>query len=173
MSQDIMSLLRDDPVLGRYVENTTPPVKAALAASEGLNTERLVRERELSSSLGIPVRLIRGNMEKAEQEDLARRIQADPVLGRYAGLSPENAALVRDDEQGLLGVIRAAASAAWESTKEAGRDIGEAWDAGNRQMELAELGNRLADGDESAQAEIDARYAREASFPKMEESIRP
>lgn len=154
------SMVQNDPVLGQYVNNPLPPVRAALVSSEGLNTERLARERTLSASLGIPPRLLRPDMDKAEREALAQRIQSDPVLARYAGMSPENAAIVRDDEGGLLGVIHAVG--------EAGRDIGEAWGAGKRQIELSDMGNRLADGDESALADIDAWHERERTFPERD-----
>ena len=154
------SMVQNDPVLGQYVNNPLPPVRAALVSSEGLNTERLARERTLSASLGIPPRLLRPDMDKAEREALAQRIQSDPVLARYAGMSPENAAIVRDDEGGLLGVIHAVG--------ETGRDIGEAWGAGKRQIELSDMGNRLADGDESALADIDAWHERERTFPERD-----
>lgn len=154
------SMVQNDPVLGQYVNNPLPPVRAALVSSEGLNTERLARERTLSASLGIPPRLLRPDMDRAEREALAQRIQSDPVLARYAGMSPENAAIVRDDEGGLLGVIHAVG--------EAGRDIGEAWGAGKRQIELSDMGNRLADGDESALADIDAWHERERTFPERD-----
>ena len=157
---DMESMVQNDPVLGQYVNNPLPPVRAALVSSEGLNTERLARERTLSASLGIPPRLLRPDMDKAEREALAQRIQSDPVLARYAGMSPENAAIVRDDEGGLLGVIHAVG--------EAGRDIGEAWGAGKRQIELSDMGNRLADGDESALADIDAWHERERTFPERD-----
>lgn len=168
MSQNPLLSLRDDPVLGQYVGDrglTPPPVRAALVASQGMNTESLARERRLSDSLGIPARLIRPDMEYAEREDLARRILSDPVLGRYAGMSPENAALVRDDEQGMLDVVSSAMTAGWNELKESATDIGEAWDAGKRQMELADYGNRLADGDETVQPLIDEWYRRERTFP--------
>lgn len=159
-------MIEDEPVLGQDVNvyALNPPVRAALVSAEGMTTESLARERRLSDSLGIAPRMLRPNIDKAEREVLARRILADPVLGYYAGQSPENAALARDDEQGLLGVIRAAVSSAWEATKEAGRDVGESWGAGRRQMGLADLGNRLADGDESALVDIEAWYTREGGF---------
>ena len=134
-SVDRLESLRNDPVLGQYVGKTFPSVRAAITSSEGLTTESIARERQLSDSLGIPPRLLRPNRERAEQEVLALRIQDDPVLGPYAGLSPENAAIVRDDEPGLLGVVKSV----FDAAAEAGRDVGEAWDTGFSQMELADL----------------------------------
>ena len=43
-----------------------PPVRAALVSAEGMTTESLARERRLSDSLGIPPRMVRPNMDKAE-----------------------------------------------------------------------------------------------------------
>ena len=145
-----------------------PPVRAALVSAEGMTTESLARERRLSDSLGIPPRMVRPNMDKAEREAMARRILADPVLARYAGMSPEHAALVRDDEQGLLNVVTSLASSGWREIKEGATDIGEAWNAGKRQMELADLGNRLVDGDESALPLIAEWYRREGSFKERD-----
>ncbi len=145
-----------------------PPVRAALVSAEGMTTESLARERRLSDSLGIPPRMLRPNMDKAEREAMARRILADPVLARYAGMSPEHAALVRDDEQGLLNVVTSLASSGWREIKEGATDIGEAWNAGKRQMELADLGNRLVDGDESALPLIAEWYRREGSFTERD-----
>lgn len=145
-----------------------PPVRAALVSAEGMTTESLARERRLSDSLGIPPRMLRPNMDKAEREAMARRILADPVLARYAGMSPEHAALVRDDEQGLLNVVTSLASSGWREIKEGATDIGEAWNAGKRQMELADLGNRLVDGDESALPLIAEWYRREGSFKERD-----
>lgn len=162
--------MQNDLVPGRIgnAHASPPPVRAALVSAEGMTTESLARERRLSDSLGIPPRMLRPNMDKAEREAMARRILADPVLARYAGMSPEHAALVRDDEQGLLNVVTSLASSGWREIKEGATDIGEAWNAGKRQMELADLGNRLVDGDESALPLIAEWYRREGSFKERD-----
>lgn len=165
-----MDSMQNDLVPGRTgnAHASPPPVRAALVSAEGMTTESLARERRLSDSLGIPPRMLRPNMDKAEREVMARRILADPVLARYAGMSPEHAALVRDDEQGLLNVVTSLASSGWREIKEGTTDIGEAWNAGKRQMELADLGNRLVDGDESALPLIAEWYRREGSFKERD-----
>lgn len=110
-------------------------VRAALISADGLTSQQVGENSALEKLLGLPGGVVESAPDRARQEMTYRRITEDELFARWAERSRENAALARDDTDGLLGVFRAVENfgnrimhwAVFESAgdvKDMGREIG-------------------------------------------------
>lgn len=101
-------------------------VRAALVAADGLSSQQVGENVTLSESLLLPPAVVAASPEKARQEQTYKRISEDEAFVLWAQQRKENAALARDDTDGLAGVFA--------SAKAFGKSVA---NAGNRAMHWA------------------------------------
>lgn len=110
-------------------------VRAALMSADGLTLQQVGENSALSRLLDLPGGVVAAAPDRARQEMAYQRISEDELFARWAEKSRENAALARDDTDGLLGAFRAVENfgnrlmhwAVFESAgdvKDMGREIG-------------------------------------------------
>ena len=83
-------------------------VRAALVAADGLSSQQVGENVTLSESLLLPPAVVAASPEKARQEQTYKRILEDEAFVLWAQQRKENAALARDDTDGLSGVFSTA-----------------------------------------------------------------
>ena len=83
-------------------------VRAALVAADGLSSQQVGENVTLSESLLLPPAVVAASPEKARQEQAYKRISEDEAFVLWAQQRKENAALARDDTDGLAGVFSTA-----------------------------------------------------------------
>lgn len=83
-------------------------VRAALVAADGLSSQQVGENVTLSESLLLPPAVVAASPEKARQEQTYKRISEDEAFVLWAQQRKENAALARDDTDGLSGVFSTA-----------------------------------------------------------------
>ena len=83
-------------------------VRAALVAADGLSSQQVGENVTLSESLLLPPAVVAAYPEKARQEQIYKRISEDEAFVLWAQQRKENAALARDDTDGLAGVFSTA-----------------------------------------------------------------
>ena len=83
-------------------------VRAALVAADGLSSQQVGENVALSESLLLPPAVVAASPEKARQEQTYKRISEDEAFVLWAQQRKENAALARDDTDGLAGVFSTA-----------------------------------------------------------------
>lgn len=83
-------------------------VRAALVAADGLSSQQVGENVTLSESLLLPPAVVAASPEKARQEQTCKRISEDEAFVLWAQQRKENAALARDDTDGLAGVFSTA-----------------------------------------------------------------
>ena len=83
-------------------------VRAALVAADGLSSQQVGENVTLSESLLLPPAVVAASPEKARQEQTYKRISEDEAFVLWAQQCKENAALARDDTDGLAGVFSTA-----------------------------------------------------------------
>lgn len=83
-------------------------VRAALVAADGLSSQQVGENVTLSESLLLPPAVVAASPEKARQEQTYKRILEDEAFVLWAQQRKENAALARDDTDGLAGVFSTA-----------------------------------------------------------------
>ena len=83
-------------------------VRAALVAADGLSSQQVGENVTLSESLLLPPAVVAASPEKARQEQTYKRISEDEAFVLWAQQRKENAALARDDTDGLAGVFSTA-----------------------------------------------------------------
>lgn len=94
-------------------------VRAALTSAEGLTSQQVGETSALGKALDLPSGVVEADPARARQEMTSRRISEDELFARWAEQKKENAALARDDTNGLSKVFSAAKSFG-ESVKNAG-----------------------------------------------------
>lgn len=82
-------------------------VRAALMSADGLTLQQVGENSALSRLLDLPGGVVAAAPDRARQEMAYQRISKDELFARWAEKSRENAALARDDTDGLLGAFRA------------------------------------------------------------------
>lgn len=94
-------------------------VRAALTSAEGLTSQQVGETSALGKALDLPSGVVEADPARARQEMTSRRISEDELFARWAEQKKENAALARDDTNGLSKVFSAAKSFG-ESVENAG-----------------------------------------------------
>lgn len=117
-----------------------PSIRAALevADADGVTAQRVASARATALQLGLPDSVVEADLQYAQREAQARRIEQNSPFALWAARSKERAALARDDTDGLSGVfatakafgeIRQYEPGFWEALgtylKEGGEDIAE------------------------------------------------
>ena len=87
------------------IERARSRVRAALVAADGLSGNQVGVNAELSKRLDLPAPLVASVPELVMREKVVRQIEQDDGLVNWAARSKENAALARDDTDGLSGVF--------------------------------------------------------------------
>lgn len=94
-------------------------VRAALTSAEGLTSQQVGETSALGKALDLPSGVVEADPARARQEITFRRISEEELFARWAEQRKENAALARDDTDGLSKVFSAAKSFG-ESVENAG-----------------------------------------------------
>ena len=96
-------------------------IRAALevADADGVTAQRVASARATALQLGLPDSVVEADLQYAQREAQARRIEQNSPFALWAARSKERAALARDDMDGLSGVF-ATARAFGESVAEFG-----------------------------------------------------
>lgn len=94
-------------------------VRAALTSAEGLTSQQVGETSALGKALDLPSGVVEADPARARQEMTFRRISEEELFARWAEQRKENAALARDDTDGLSKVFSAAKSFG-ESVENAG-----------------------------------------------------
>lgn len=94
-------------------------VRAALTSAEGLTSQQVGETSALGKALDLPSGVVEADPARARQEMTFRRISEEELFARWAEQRKENAALARDDTDGLSNVF-ASAKAFGESVANAG-----------------------------------------------------
>lgn len=94
-------------------------VRAALTSAEGLTSQQVGETSALGKALDLPSGVVEADPARARQEMTFRRISEEELFARWAEQRKENAALARDDTDGLSNVF-ALAKAFGESVANAG-----------------------------------------------------
>ena len=94
-------------------------VRAALTSAEGLTSQQVGETSALGKVLDLPSGVVEADPARARQEMTFRRISEEELFARWAEQRKENAALARDDTDGLSKVFSAAKSFG-ESVENAG-----------------------------------------------------
>lgn len=94
-------------------------VRAALTSAEGLTSQQVGETSALGKALDLPSGVVEADPARARQEMTSRRISEEELFARWAEQRKENAALARDDTDGLSKVFSAAKSFG-ESVENAG-----------------------------------------------------
>lgn len=84
-----------------------PSIRAALevADADGVTAQRVASARATALQLGLPDSVVEADLQYAQREAQARRIEQNSPFALWAARSKERAALARDDTDGLSGVI--------------------------------------------------------------------
>ena len=85
-------------------------VRAALVSAEGLAAAQVGENSLLTRALDFPAGIVAADPVRARQELAFRRIAESEEFARWAAKKRENAALARDDTEGLAGVFDAVAN---------------------------------------------------------------
>lgn len=87
-----------------------PSIRAALevADADGVTAQRVASARATALQLGLPDSVVEADLQYAQREAQARRIEQNSPFALWAARSKENAALARDDTDGLAGVFSTA-----------------------------------------------------------------
>lgn len=98
-----------------------PSIRAALevADADGVTAQRVASARATALQLGLPDSVVEADLQYAQREAQARRIEQNSPFALWAARSKERAALARDDTDGLSNVF-ASAKAFGESVANAG-----------------------------------------------------
>ena len=119
-------------------------VRAALVAADGLSSQQVGENVTLSESLLLPPAVVAASPEKARQEQTYKRISEDEAFVLWAQQRKENAALARDDTDGLAGVF-STAKAFGESVAEFG-DRAMHWATFEAADDVRDMGRSLVHG---------------------------
>ena len=87
-----------------------PSIRAALevADADGVTAQRVASARATALQLGLPDSVVEADLQYAQREAQARRIEQNSPFALWAARSKERAALARDDMDGLAGVFATA-----------------------------------------------------------------
>ena len=87
-----------------------PSIRAALevADADGVTAQRVASARATALQLGLPDSVVEDDLQYAQREAQARRIEQNSPFALWAARSKERAALARDDMEGLSGVFSTA-----------------------------------------------------------------
>lgn len=87
-----------------------PSIRAALevADADGVTAQRVASARATALQLGLPDSVVEADLQYAQREAQARRIEQNSPFALWAARSKERAALARDDTDGLAGVFSSA-----------------------------------------------------------------
>ena len=87
-----------------------PSIRAALevADADGVTAQRVASARATALQLGLPDSVVEADLQYAQREAQARRIEQNSPFALWAARSKERAALARDDTDGLAGVFSTA-----------------------------------------------------------------
>ena len=85
-------------------------IRAALevADADGVTAQRVASARATALQLGLPDSVVEADLQYAQREAQARRIEQNSPFALWAARSKERAALARDDTDGLSGVFSTA-----------------------------------------------------------------
>lgn len=123
-----------------------PSIRAALevADADGVTTQRVASARATALQLGLPDSVVEADLQYAQREAQARRIEQNSPFALWAARSKERAALARDDTDGLSGVF-ATARAFGESVAEFG-DRAMHWATFEAADDVRDMGRSLVHG---------------------------
>ena len=138
--------------------DAAPPLRAALNSGFDLNAELAARMRRMSEMLGVSENVVREAPQEAETEATARSIEQNAMFAEWAAQDERNAALAKEDLQGFTDLFSWLGRRADANIEAAGA----AWDSGVDTFEIAELGRRIAAGDDSARPQLEEVYQRQA-----------
>lgn len=87
-----------------------PSIRSALevADADGVTAQRVASARATALQLGLPDSVVEADLQYAQREAQARRIEQNSPFALWAARSKERAALARDDMDGLSGVFATA-----------------------------------------------------------------
>ena len=87
-----------------------PSIRAALevADADGVTAQRVASARATALQLGLPDSVVEADLQYAQREAQARKIEQNSPFALWAARSKERAALARDDTDGLAGVFSTA-----------------------------------------------------------------
>ncbi|WP_300907591.1 hypothetical protein [uncultured Desulfovibrio sp.] len=90
----------------------TPQVRAALESAEasGVTAETAARSIGVARSLGLPSSVVVADLNYASREQEARKLESNPQLAQWSSASESNAAVAREDTDGLVAVFDAVAN---------------------------------------------------------------
>ena len=123
-----------------------PSIRAALevADADGVTAQRVASARATALQLGLPDSVVEADLQYAQREAQARRIEQNSPFALWAARSKERAALARDDTDGLSGVF-ATARAFGESVAEFG-DRAMHWATFEAADDVRDMGRSLVHG---------------------------
>lgn len=123
-----------------------PSIRAALevADADGVTAQRVASARATALQLGLPDSVVEADLQYAQREAQARRIEQNSPFALWAARSKERAALARDDTDGLSGVF-ATARAFGESVAEFG-DRAMHWATFEAADDVRDMGRSLIHG---------------------------
>lgn len=98
-----------------------PSVRAALevARSDNLDAARVARGLNIARNLGLPQSVVMADLDYARQEEVARKIEANPLLAGWAAKNEFNAAVVSGDVDRMKELCTALQKQheTWEATR--------------------------------------------------------
>lgn len=123
-----------------------PSIRAALevADADGVTAQRVASARATALQLGLPDSVVEADLQYAQREAQARRIEQNSPFALWAARSKERAALARDDTDGLAGVF-STAKAFGESVAEFG-DRAMHWATFEAADDVRDMGRSLVHG---------------------------
>lgn len=123
-----------------------PSIRAALevADADGVTAQRVASARATALQLGLPDSVVEADLQYAQREAQARRIEQNSPFALWAARSKERAALARDDTDGLAGVF-STAKAFGESVAEFG-DRAMHWATFEAADDVRDMGRSLIHG---------------------------
>lgn len=123
-----------------------PSIRAALevADADGVTAQRVASARATALQLGLPDSVVEADLQYAQREAQARRIEQNSPFALWAARSKERAALARDDTDGLSGVF-VTARAFGESVAEFG-DRAMHWATFEAADDVRDMGRSLVHG---------------------------
>lgn len=119
-------------------------VRAALTSAEGLTSQQVGETSALGKALDLPSGVVEADPARARQEMTFRRISEEELFARWAEQRKENAALARDDTDGLSNVF-ASAKAFGESVANAGNRAMQ-WLTFEAADDVQDMGRQLVHG---------------------------
>lgn len=119
-------------------------VRAALTSAEGLTSQQVGETSALGKALDLPSGVVEADPARARQEMTFRRISEEELFARWAEQRKENAALARDDTDGLSNVF-ASAKAFGESVANAGNRAMQ-WLTFESADDVQDMGRQLVHG---------------------------